>query len=285
MSCTDLDLISDSDVDPITTDGAGSRSKLKLKTCIQNLPRSSEMLQDGAKQQITQEIPRTCSMQQIDIEKVQETTEIRPKVFIAGGGQLAGLASKLILSRMGTRFEEYRISSVIKTNVNTCELLKSTTHLEDNKENYLILCVGEYDTNPNSVLYDLVGTLKSLQNIKILVLNVVRNRYLNEGMLNNLLKNVCYHFNNCKFLEIPLSSYYNRKQYMVNVCHEINLVLDSEYYNKIFLKQRNKQIETLSKTSSSLPKKGTIPYYFSQKKCKISKNNVTQNKDRDLFFP
>ncbi|KAH9634542.1 hypothetical protein HF086_016630 [Spodoptera exigua] len=81
MSCTDLDLISDCEVDPITTDGAGSRSELKLKTYVQNLPRSSEMSQDGAKQQITQEIPRTCSMQQIDIDKVKETTEIRPQVM------------------------------------------------------------------------------------------------------------------------------------------------------------------------------------------------------------
>lgn len=196
-----------------------------------------------------------------------------PKVYIAGGHQMSGLASRLIRSRVETKYEKYNISSVTKPNATSKEILKCCHGVEQSMDNFLILSVGEHDVNPNELMYELIATLKSLQNINIIIVNIIRNKSLNELMLNNMFKNICHNFENCNFLNIDSDINYKRIDLQI-ACHNINYMLDCKYYKNNFLSLQNLE------SRETKPQKGTIPYYFP---VTPKPHNIT-NINKDKFF-
>lgn len=210
----------------------------------------------------------------------------RPQIFIAGGKQVSGLASKLIQSRVDTKYErKYFVSSIVKPNASSAEILKSCRQLQDSTENYLVLGIGEDDTNPNKLMYELVALLTSMQKTNIIILNVIRNKSLNECMLNSALKNICHNFDSCKYLNI-YPGFHNKKHYLLTVCREINLILDSIYYNKKnlnFSKKPKSQNDSTSKNGLGAIK-GTIPFYFKSIKKSYVENKVTKPESPNTFF-
>lgn len=149
----------------------------------------------------------------------------------------------------------------------------------------MILCLGENDTNPLKLLIELSYTLKSVKQTNVNVLKVITNKYLNEVMLNNKIKNICRQFPNCTFLdsEIDLNNYYyTKKQYLLNTCSKINSLIDMHYYKNIFLTFKNmfkSQRSESNITNNSQRIKSTtvlirtILYYFPI----VSKNIVDKN--------
>lgn len=216
----------------------------------------------------------------------------KPKVQILGGQQCSDLASALIHSRNNTNYQKLRITSTIKPHATTEEILSSHYELCDNQNNFLILCVGESDKNPNNIIIQLASILKCIKKTNVIVLSIFNNSYLNETLLNHLLKNISQNFKNCTFLELG-RHYYSKKRYLFNTCKEINCIIDTNYYNHTFLSYKEPvRVSTVTNTfkepivtntykepvvinsvtkntQKAIPVKGTIPYYFS----KINMNN------------
>lgn len=255
-SCVDLTLKSDDERD---------ESKDNI-TCSKNI----NIQVDAHQANIQTNLPLENNITISSISEVKEyhkptSPEIqsRPQIIICGGQQLSGLASELIHSRMGSKYENYKVSALIKPNAETPEILKCCQNVHQSKDDYLILSVGENDVNPNKLLYELITIIKSLKNINIIIVNVCRNKSLNELMLNNLLKNICHNFENCRFLDIGLNVQY-KKNFLHNACYKINLILDNIYYTKHFLTlKKNDHVQKSQNYNNQKQQvKGTIPYYF-----------------------
>lgn len=215
-------------------------------------------------------------------ETLQKPLNKNPLITIIGGQQCVGLAAQLKKFRRNTMYENYRIQATTKPNATTEEILKSCDTIEDNAGNFIIISVGENDKNPYDIITSLVLTLKSVISSNVILLNVIKNKYLNEFMINNILKNISNKFKNCTFLNIPLSTKLSQKNYLNNLCNRINLTIDTFfYYTKYLGFYKNKKIVVNKKqiSSVSMPKKGTIPYYFTVLKDK----NVSQT-TQDTFF-
>ncbi|KAL4720083.1 hypothetical protein ACJJTC_017326, partial [Scirpophaga incertulas] len=77
----------------------------------------------------------------------------RPEILIIGGQQISGLSSQLIRTRINSNYENYQISSVVKPNATSSELLKTCQNINDNSDNFILLCIGEDDKNPTKLMY------------------------------------------------------------------------------------------------------------------------------------
>lgn len=188
-----------------------------------------------------------------------------------GGQQCTGLASQLIQSRKESNYLKYNISSITKPGAGAEEVLKPSYKLKDSQDNCLIACVRENNTNPNKIIIELSAMLKCFQYTQIIVLKVLHNESLNEYMLNTTLKNICKNFTNCTFVDInPYNYYYKNKfNYFSYVCKQINYVIDSNYYDRYFLRYKSTNVQP--RLLQSNPKKGTIPFYFPL----VDKKNAT----------
>lgn len=155
-------------------------------------------------------------------------------ILILGSQGCAGLATRLIKLRANTQYEKYKISSWIKPNATTEDILKTKDHLLLGYNDKLVLYIGENDINPTKILIELCVFLKSNPKPQVCILSVLDNRYLNVNKLNSHIKNICSNFQNCKFVNVPL--------YNVNMtrsdalCRKINHVIDSLDYNNKYLK-------------------------------------------------
>lgn len=216
----------------------------------------------------------------------------KQRILIVGGGQCRGLASALISSRKNSKFSHYDISSIIKPNASTEEILKSCYTNNLGQQDYVIICVGENDHNPTNYLIELSSTLKYLQkrNINAIVININYNRHLNECTLNNLIKTVCQYFPTSKYIELDhyCSRYYNHKKYLYDLSYKINIVIDSYEYNSKYLTFRNSRNyhETSCTTnrvdkdiSRQKPRKGTIPFYFQKVNSNSTKSDAYTKND------
>lgn len=215
---------------------------------------------------------------------------LKKKLFILGGQQCVGLSSKLTNSRYNNRFEHYDIFSFTKPSAKTEEILKYCYTINESKTNYFILCVGENDTNVSNIFLELAAVLKLHKNSKFIILSVNQNKYLNRFKLNNMLKTLCYNTPNCNFIDC---FHFVKAQYHVNICKKVNLLLDSEYYERKYINNiktiLKNRCNSSSKTSlvksqenkskplatKSEPKIGTIPFYF--KTIKSSNNTLLEN--------
>ncbi|CAH1647860.1 unnamed protein product [Spodoptera littoralis] len=210
---------------------------------------------------------------------VTKTTQPRtekPQINILGGSQCVGMSSALLSSRTNTKYQKYRISSLVKPHAPSEEILSTCAELDDSDENFVIMCIGENDNNPNKVMIELVSFLKRIKKTNVIILSVLNNKHLNEGMLNKLLRNICSYFDNCTFLNVNANKhFYSRKHCLIHTCKMLNYTIDNTYYTKTFLthKQPAKNCTPIDKSSHKKNaeqeiKKGTIPYYFPLRKTK-----------------
>lgn len=222
--------------------------------------------------------PDTSNIRNLSVNKYESSSEspLKKKLFILGGQQCVDLASQLIRLRHNTQFEHYDIFSFTKPYAKTEEIVKYCYTLNESRINNFILCVGENDTNVTNIFLELAAVVKLHKNSKFFILNVNNNKYINKFKLNSMLKTLCYNTPNCNFIHCLNVT---KAQYHVNVCKQINLLLDSEYYEQNYIKNiktiisgRNSSnkmcmIKSIDNTSKQLftkqePKIGTIPYYF-----------------------
>lgn len=209
----------------------------------------------------------------------QKTNTKKAQLFILGSQQLRGLSRKLIESRKTIyNYENYEISSFIKPFAKTEDILKSSFSLNLTERDQLVICVGENDNNPTKLLYELSSALKLLNTCNIIIVNTNYNSYLNENMLNDSVKFLCSQFSNCEFLTIQMPNKQNNFKYLTYLSNKINHIIDSRFYKQNFLCSiKMLQSNYSNYNKSCIPKKGTIPYYFNNKKentCKQSTDHI-----------
>lgn len=151
------------------------------------------------------------------------------------------------------------------------EILKGCNNVEDSSQNYLVLCAGENDQNPTKVLIEYASALKRFKCINIIVLNIINNQYLNTAELNKCILNVCRNIINCNFIVIDINNLvFNNHSYLNLTCKKINFIIDCHSYHNKYLSSKglrdilkNNRVINGKKNYKPLPRKGTIPYYFS----------------------
>lgn len=161
------------------------------------------------------------------------------KINILGTQQCCGLATKIINSRENTSYEKYHTSAFIKPNAITDEVLKGLETIPKyNRNDKVILCIGENDCNPTNVCIKLSIALGKIpSNIMIIVLCVLNNKHLNVKLLNRNIQMICNNFKNCTFITVsPVN-----KNYIEEIATKINFVIDSYDYNEKFLTFNNRK--------------------------------------------
>lgn len=80
------------------------------------------------------------------------------------------------------------------------------------------------------------------------------------------MKNICKHYKNCHFMD-------NIHRNVSDICKSITYIIDCEYYDQTYLNptELRKHLASsksisLHKTETSVPKIGTIPFYFKSDK-------------------
>lgn len=211
-------------------------------------------------------------------------------IYIFGGNQCIGLAGKIINSRMNSPYNKYSVMSFIKPNANTKEILQPYKLNAYTKNDKIILSIGENDTNPFEVMANLISLAQSVNDCTVLIMNVQNNPFLNVNKLNYMLKHISTNVPNCKFID--LKSKNNKQLFDRDRTKTINLTIDSLDYNHTYLKTNNIKIVKKCNVRNfkliNIPRKGTIPYYFSLITNKIENKTkeLKQNKNSILrYFP
>lgn len=240
-----------------------------LTKLIETMKSSNKISQKSLVSKINAETPAYTE------EQRHEPTS---RVFIFGSQQCVGLAAAMIHSRQSTRYEKYKVIANTKPNALSNQIIMSCRYAKLNTNDKLVICVGENDYNLTHTLSQLQIILDTFYNNMIIVLNVLKNEYLDVNKLNNRIKNVCINYKKCKFLE-------SQSNKISELCTKINYLIDCNDYNENYLNPRNLVKRILSNKSSlkvntnlNKPKKGTIPFYF-------DRISLSQQKSENLINP
>lgn len=284
-----------------TTKSTGKNNAGSVFTQTDNLEPKENYLKEPAKDSILQnpDIPpiekktkKTCQKSNniLESQKSNSTctnqsdkTLHQKTIYIAGGDQCSGLAEKLMYSRKNSPYTKYLVTSFIKPGADTDEILNTCKTFEAKSDDRIIISVGENDTDPNKIIFELSNFLKQNKNrCPILVLSVQRNSSLNEYKLNQSIKMICnYYKENCYFVNCNLLLYHN---YVCKICTNVNRILDQidyetrflgfmKKYNKGTLRSTRERICYAEKKSVSKPKKSRITDYFQVKKTTMIGSN------------
>lgn len=212
-------------------------------------------------------------------EDVSYETKNYRTIYIYGGTQCVGLAGKIMNSRINTQYNKYSVTSFIKPYANTQEIIQTSKLNTYTKNDKIILSLGENDTNPFEVMIGLINLAQSVNNCTIIVMSVQNNPYLNTDKLNHTLKHISTNLPNCKFLDFMSEN--NEQMFQKNKIQKINLLIDMLDYENTYLKPNSNKIvikyNMKNPEITDIPRKGTIPYYFSRINNKV-KNEIKETK-------
>lgn len=201
------------------------------------------------------------------------------KIMILGDQQAVDLSIILHNMRISAKKynlpAHYEISSTVFPNATTEHITRNAKIINEelNDNDWVILSVGSNDQNPIKFNIDLSYALKCLTKPNVLIISVLKNRYLNEIKLNNMTKTISKNFKNCHYLDLfALSNSSIISKY--NISSMINFYInnyDYKYYyidNCIKIVNANRHTKQIKKHI-----RGTIPYYF-KKPLQIKENNT-----------
>lgn len=193
--------------------------------------------------------------------------KFRKRIMIFGAQQLVGLAATLINSRKTTQYETYEIQAKTMPNAYSDRIVSSltNTNIDIQADDKIVICLGENDHNIRLVISQLKKLLNRFTDNTFIILNVLNNDRLDVAKLNNSIKNTCKYYKNCHFA-------YCRYNRLYEFCKKINYIIDCEDYSKKYLNPSvikkyiaNNRPSSLTKVTTTEPKKGTIPFYFNNK--------------------
>lgn len=159
----------------------------------------------------------------------EATLQQNPKIFIYGLQQCRGLAAALIKTKTNTQQEEYNVSSFIKPNAFSEDIIREIHPPIIHSRDRVILSIGENDLNPKHTVNHLRKCLQALENKTVIVLQVLRSRNINTYYLNSNIERLCNQFVHCHF--ISLNNHVNSKQ----SCKKILCTIDRIDYDRKFL--------------------------------------------------
>ncbi|CAG4955872.1 unnamed protein product [Colias eurytheme] len=165
---------------PISLDGATTKNSNKLLSksfspIVNNqIANTYQNMQDDNINKICKDIPKESILQPIDETQkcIQDVPKNDPEILIIGGQQFIGLAPILIRSRRNTKYQKYKIHSFTKPYAPAADILSCSNMLRDYDDNYLIISIGENDSNPFQLMASLTKTLGSFKNANIIVINL-----------------------------------------------------------------------------------------------------------------
>lgn len=195
--------------------------------------------------------------------------ERKRTIRIFGTQQLVGFASALHHSRENNKYEKYALIAELKSGARTIDVLSNLQKLHLDEEDKIILCLGENDENCETVQSQLRLLLNKLSDFPVFVISINRNVHVNVKTLNYCIKRECKRFKNCYFVDCK---YYKT----LDICKLLNYHIDYFDYNIKYIKNFKNIIRDrvcnkpsldsiTSTTNQNTHRKGTIPYYFSQK--------------------
>ncbi|KAG6439071.1 hypothetical protein O3G_MSEX000460 [Manduca sexta] len=249
-----------------------------VNTLLNNNEKCSQTLLSDAKQNPVDLDKNKIIKNNDDLKYIQNTLSDTKKIFIVGGTQCQGLATELIRTRHNSMYDKYKIQGLTFPGANTevlsetCEILKLT------KNDKLVLCVGEEDSDPYKIVHELYNILKRTK-ANVVLLPVTNNRHLNVNNINRSIHCVSNKFNNCKFLQCHNYHYRYQYSYIKYISSKINYIIDIIDYNTKFIPSKNKTNNSGTKKlkasnvnhSHSALRQKTITEYF----------NVTNRNNRD----
>lgn len=229
------------------------------------------------------------------ISNTQKIKRNSNQILIIGDHMVKGLSAKLVDSRKKNWNDFYNTTAFVKPNA-TCTEIFSYVNVVLNKlvdNDRVVLSFGACDKNPYRVLSELSVILYKLKKIKVFILPVLNNKYVNTGLLNNLIYSTAKNYENCFFMSNNGSKYtYNLKNnHNINdiLINNINRWIDTDdykntYINLNYLKDKTENTTKLTKNQrvNKEPRKGTIPFYFRQKNTeplKVVFPNETESKN------
>lgn len=217
--------------------------------------------------------------EKIILSGLTEKKQYKPdrKIVIFGAQQCVGLAAAILQTRQTSQYEKYGISSEIKPNAKSNEISKNCLQMKLCPDDKLVICLGENDHNIKSTLIHLKTILNRFINNTIIILQVSDNHFIDVNTLNRSIKNTCYKYKNCNFV--------NYKYYKsFDICNSINFIIDCKDYHDKYLKPSELKNHMVNNKPSkkillhSELKKGTIPYYFNKTTRQSSNQPLKTNK-------
>lgn len=234
----------------------------------------------------------------IEGQTIQRITDNKPGIFILGDQQAKGLSLNLIKSRDRKWNNIYRVSSIVKPNARSTQILESCDHLKKSitESDIVILLLGANDKDPYQLFSEICIALYKLKNCKqVIIPEIQYNPYLNEQLLNHKIKLLVKQFENCIYLDYQSASFENN---INNLCFKLNIEIDYlDYKQKYLISINNKNNSNFTVSNSNSicnqltfeqnkrnleqkikdrnVKKGTIPYYFKKENSKKI-HNTTQ---------
>lgn len=155
-------------------------------------------------------------------------------IFVFGGKQCAGLASKLANMREDS-FKKYEVRSFIKPSASTQQILDSMSCCKFSKGDKIVLSVGEHDENPMEMMSSLNKTLKCLEKYNIFLIGIRKGEGIKTHIVNYMLRQSNLYVENVKFIETLNSKNENKRIFLNNMCKKLNSTIDqvdykTEYY-------------------------------------------------------
>lgn len=244
-----------------------SQSKIRCKT---------DTPSDGKTEESRNKTHNIKSILEQSVERISSRT-----LHIFGDQQISGLYEYMIQNRKQNTIYNYNISSFVKPYSLSNETLKCCNSLCNLSQNdMVILAIGANDRNPYDIVNALSIALEKLQQTQVYIIQVIKNPFLNEHMINNHIRALVNTYQNCKLLSLNRKMFFNKAQYLFTnnynrYLYEVSLILNyeinSENYNSKFLNIKNlkrlikeRQLNSTSQlvNKTAKVKKGTIPYYF-----------------------
>lgn len=199
-------------------------------------------------------------------------------IYIFGTQRCVGLSSALLRSRENTRYQKYGVTSLTKPFALTADIMKNIKNIQVKPRDKIVICFGENDYDIQIMTLHLRRMLKHFINNDVIVINVLKNVYLNVKDLNDTIKNVCNEYQNCHFIDCK-----NRN--IFNLCKNINYIIDcADYENKYLNPKELKKIIISGRPISQNHRcmflrypKGTIPYYLGPQLGQVVTTNANVN--------
>ncbi|XP_061706851.1 uncharacterized protein LOC133517542 [Cydia pomonella] len=169
-------------------------------------------------QVITQKVP--IKQHQKSLTTPPESKQFKT-VYMYGGTQCVGLASKILHMRQD---EKYRVQSTVKPEARTRHILEDIRSQVFTRNDKIILSVGEHDNDPIDLITNLNNALQYLRNYSVFILYIRHSKYLDNYILNYILRNCCSN-ENCKFIEVYNANLRNNKLLTGSTIKELIMTL------------------------------------------------------------
>lgn len=204
-------------------------------------------------------------------------TDKRHVIHIIGDEQLKGLSTAMLRSRTGKWNDKYLTSATIFTGASSSEMLRCCENISKtlSQDDIVILGFGSHDNNLNRLHSNLCIAVNMLSKSTTYIVPVLHSPYFNEYKLYQAMTSWIKHFENCSVIDLNDSIFFNDSGLTNIICKKINSHIDYNGYKNQFLtfknsrnlikhnvKKDNKPTKYFDQKRPELPKKGTIPFYF-----------------------